>query len=116
MKSSGCARYRGKRIAPPSEPMPERLPQALTEKITKRLNFYQDLGIQLFYRDRFSQELMAGESVAVVPQEITLPKPVPAEQAAKTSTALPIAPKLNVIAPPSPQLFEALNKVADDTL
>jgi len=116
MKSSDCGRYRGKRIAPPSEPMPERLPQALSDKITKRLSFYQDLGIQLFYRDRFSQEAIVGESVAAAPEEITLPKPVPAAQAAKTSTALPMAPKLNVIAPPSPQLFEALNKVADDTL
>lgn len=96
--------------------MPERLPQALSEKITKRLNFYQDLGIQLFYRERFSQESVAGESVAAVPEEITLPKPVPTAPSAKLSAALPVAPKLNVLAPPSPQLFDALNKVADDTL
>ena len=32
--------------------MPERLPAAIHEKLTQRLTYYEDLGIQFFYRTR----------------------------------------------------------------
>jgi uracil-DNA glycosylase len=92
--------------------MPDHLPDTLAEKITKRLNFYQDLGIQLFYRDRLSQQTLTPPT-----EEIALPKPAPKHQPLRPATVLPAAPRLNVPpAAPSPLLFEAINKVADDTL
>ena len=92
--------------------MPDRLPDAVAEKITKRLNLYEDLGIQLFFRDRFSQQ-----TTTPLSEEIALPKPSTEPQPLRPATALPNAPRLNVLpAASSPLLFEALNRVADDTL
>jgi len=55
MKLFGYVQVREPRNAPPSESMPERIPAPLEEKFRKRLAFYQDIGIDLFYRDRFPQ-------------------------------------------------------------
>jgi uracil-DNA glycosylase len=92
--------------------MAERIPATLQEKLTRRLTFYQDIGIQLFYRDRYPQQF------ANVTEEIPLPKPVqkplPARSVAETR---PTPPKLGVFpASSGPSLFEAINKIADDTL
>jgi len=32
--------------------MPDRLPEALHDKLSKRLSYYEDIGIRMFYRDR----------------------------------------------------------------
>jgi hypothetical protein len=32
--------------------MPDRLPDAVHDKLSKRLSYYEDIGIRLFYRDR----------------------------------------------------------------
>jgi uracil-DNA glycosylase len=92
--------------------MPERLPAALQEKLTERLTFYQDIGIQLFYRDRCPQHL------ASVTEEIPLPKPVQKAQLAKPSVEIrPAPPKPNAFpAASGPSLFEAINRIPDDTL
>jgi len=92
--------------------MPERLPAALQEKLTERLTFYQDIGIQLFYRDRCPQRL------ASLTEEIPLPKPVQKAQLAKPSVEVrPAPPKPNAFpAASGPSLFEAMNKIPDDTL
>src|SRR5258706_13117156 len=92
--------------------MAERIPAALEEKFRKRLSFYQDIGIELFYRDRSSQQRVS------VTEEITLPKaqqkPQPAKVIAPTSGP---ARKLDVLpASPSASLFESINKIAGDSL
>jgi uracil-DNA glycosylase len=91
--------------------MPERIPAALQEKLTKRLTFYQDLGIQLFYRDRYPQ-------LATVTVEIPLPNPMQKTQPVRPVVETrPTPPRLEVFAADSgPSLFEAINKVPDDTL
>jgi uracil-DNA glycosylase family 4 len=92
--------------------MPERIPAALQEKLTRRLMFYQDIGIQLFYRDRFPQQ------VASATEEIPLPKPVYKTQFLKPVVETrPTPSKLDRFSAASgPSLFEAINKIADDTL
>src|ERR1700726_1307488 len=92
--------------------MAERVPAALEEKFRKRLSFYQDIGIELFYRDRSSQQH------ADVTEEITLPKPIQKPQPAKLAAPTPLpAPKLNVLPRSSDiSLFESMNKIAGDSL
>src|SRR6266404_7656777 len=112
MKLCACAPLRGPRNAPPSDPMPERIPEALQEKLTKRLTFYQDIGIQLFYRDRYPQQ------PASVTEEIILPKPVQKPQPVRPVVETrPAPPRLDVFpAASGPSLFEAMNRIPDDTL
>ena len=92
--------------------MPERLPAALQEKLTERLTFYQDIGIQLFYRDRCPHQL------ASVTEDIPLPKPAQKTQPARPSVEIrPAPPKPDVFpAASGPSLFEAINRIPDDTL
>ncbi len=92
--------------------MAERIPAALEEKVRKRLSFYQDIGIELFYRDRFPRQH------ASVTEEITLPKPVQKPQQAKSTAPMPPpASKLNMLPRSSDvSLFESMNKIADDSL
>jgi uracil-DNA glycosylase family 4 len=104
--------------------MAERIPTALEEKFRKRLSFYQDLGIELFYPDRYPQHSQIGtqhpatQDPTNFTEEITLPKPQQKPQPAKPIAAtLPTAPKLNV--PPrssDASLFESMNKIAGDSL
>ena len=101
--------------------MSERIPTALQTKISKRLGFYRDIGIDLFYRDRYSVSgIAAPESVSMTPSGQTgtaLPK----------TSARPAAPKFTAPkpAPPKPDfrprapgvsLFDAASKIAGDTL
>jgi len=92
--------------------MPERLPAALQETLTARLSFYQDIGIQLFYRDRYPPQL------ASATEEIALPKPVQKTQPVRPSVDVrPTPPKPNALpAASGPSLFEAINRIPDDTL
>src|SRR5258706_2651745 len=91
--------------------MPERIPAALEEKFRKRLAFYQDIGIELFYRDRFPHQH------ASATEEITLPKSVQKPQPAKLTVPTPPARKLDVLpASPGVSLFESMNKIAGDSL
>jgi len=92
--------------------MAERIPEALQEKLTKRLTFYQDIGIQLFYFDRYPQQL------ASLPEEIPLPKPAQKPQPVKPIVETwPAPPRLDVFpAASGPSLFEAMNRIPDDTL
>jgi len=92
--------------------MPERFPAALQEKLTERLTFYQDIGIQLFYRDRYPQQH------ASVAEEIPLSKPVQKPLPAKPVVQpRPVPPKPDVFPVASdPSLFEAMNRIPGDTL
>jgi uracil-DNA glycosylase len=92
--------------------MAERLLAAIEEKFRKRLAFYQDIGIDLFYRDRFPQQM------ETVTKETALPKPVQKPLPAKltTPTSQP-AKKLDVFPRSSEvSLFDSMNKVANDSL
>jgi DNA polymerase len=102
--------------------MPESIPESLQWKIEERLRYYEDLEIRLFYRDRApgaDSMAMATPTVsqaprASIPEESSLPKP-------KTRMPMPIAavpaPRVApVVAPSGPSLFEAVEKVKDDTL
>jgi uracil-DNA glycosylase family 4 len=91
--------------------MAERIPAALEEKFRKRLTFYQDIGIDLFYRDRFPQQ------TAAVTEEITLPTPVQKPQPVKLSPAAQ-PPRKPDLFPRSPNvsLFDSMNKIAGDSL
>ena len=112
--------------------MPDRLPEALHTKLSKRLSYYQDIGIRLFYRDRLpgpqpqyasdlevSVEPGAEARFAIpAPQEETLPKtsPKPILPPART-IALPATPKVSVL-PVAPRisLFDAVSRIADDSV
>jgi uracil-DNA glycosylase len=109
--------------------MAERIPEILLKKLSDRLGFYEDLGIRLFYRDRGAGVTPAVECQLETPEvshlstidfqeEKTLPKLLgkPALQKIAPVVA-PVSPKaasLPVAAGPS--LFEAVEKIANDTL
>src|SRR5216684_7337197 len=109
--------------------MAERVSETLHKKLSDRLGFYEDLGIQLFYRDRTGvatpdsesrAELSASTRFAApdLQKEEPLPKPAGKPALQKTAPVLaPVSPRiasLPVIAGPS--LFESMEKIADDTL
>jgi uracil-DNA glycosylase family 4 len=102
--------------------MAERLSEALQEKISKRLSYYQDLGIDLFYRSRsasFVTEPIAEAFAATrIRQEETLHKTPHAPVPASTPSALrPAVAQLDILPPPPvASLFDAMNRVPDDTL
>jgi uracil-DNA glycosylase family 4 len=105
--------------------MPDRLPESLHAKLTKRLSYYEDIGIHLFYRDRLVvrgvDEPTAVPVMIPPPDEETLPKPspkvvLPSALPMKSITAPP-TPNVSVL-PPAPKvsLFDAIAKIADDSL
>jgi len=102
--------------------MPEVIPESLQARIEERLRYYEDLGIRLFYRDRAgsaaSTVLPAPTSsqapLASIPEESSLPTP-------KSKVTIPVSPApaprvVPVVAPSGPSLFEAVEKVKDDSL
>jgi len=105
--------------------MAERISETLQKKLSGRLGFYEDLGIRLFYRDRGAVAAPDSERRLKTPEvaqlstidlqkEKTLPKPVAKPALQKIA---PVSPKIAsrpVVAGPS--LFEAVDKIADDTL
>ncbi|HLZ91547.1 MAG TPA: uracil-DNA glycosylase [Candidatus Acidoferrum sp.] len=93
--------------------MSHRLPEPLEEKVRTRLLFYEDVGIELFYRDRHAPE------TASVAEENLLPKSVQQAQFEKLSTLHGAPPPLKPGALPAlagASLFEAINKMEGDTL
>ncbi len=119
--------------------MPARLPDSLEKKISQRLSYYDDLGVRLFYKDRgatISRSVAAQstESFAepggqqISHEESSLPKstrkPEPPKPVKPVSPFAPplaaaaqSARKLDVLpVPAGPSLFEAINKVPDDSL
>jgi uracil-DNA glycosylase len=119
--------------------MPDRISESLQKKISERLSFYDDLGIRLFYKDRGTALAPLSESPApeipsppirrqiyceehALPKSVRrpeLPKPVSSSlsAASKPSSASSVASKLHPLPVVSgPSLFEAVNKIQDDTL
>jgi len=101
--------------------MPERQPETLQQKLSDRLRYYDDIGISRFYRDRGvilpSSASITGAVPEVMPivEEPSLPKREPKPtQAVAASSALHKFEPLPV--PSGPSLFEAVNKIENDTL
>ena len=108
--------------------MPVPIPENLQKKIVDRLAFYQDLGIAPFYRGRRVETVFHEEQPALsvesaihathIPrEEPTLPKTLRKPDLQKLAASAPpkIAP-LPLPASPSPSLFDAADKIVDDTL
>ena len=110
--------------------MAERIPEPLQKKLSDRLAFYEDLGIRLFYRDRgtavapgieqgFETSGAASRSNVIPQEEPTLPKRALKPELPKVAHVVPpAAPKAISLPLPEagPSLFEAVNKIANDTL
>ena len=105
--------------------MAERIPASLEHKFRERLTFYQDIGIDLFYRDRLPQQHAQEGAQHASPQaranfseEITLPKPAQKPQPAKLAPPIVQPVKKLDVLPPSPgvSLFDSMNKIANDSL
>ena len=105
--------------------MAERIPAALQAKIAERLNFYKDIGIGLFYRDRFSrrsaeavqQAFAARDAATSLPgKETALPKIPGRLELHKSSVQKPAPPKSDFLPrAPSVSLFDS-GKIAGDSL
>jgi uracil-DNA glycosylase len=109
--------------------MTERISETLQKKLSERLRFYEDLGIQLFYRDRgavvasssehqLQQPAIAGFSTPNIQKEEPLPKPAgKSPLRVSTPVVTPVSPKLpSLPVAAGPSLFEVVDKIADDTL
>jgi len=94
--------------------MPERFSSSLQQKIEDRLRYYEDLGISLFYKDR------SGSGASVEPGEVAAAVPASRRPPVFEEPALPKSqPKpapVKPVAPASPSLFEAADKIVDDSL
>ena len=101
--------------------MGQRIPEALQEKLTRRLSYYQDIGIGSFYRDRIPQQSTRLSAEPAAPQPasssgVTLPKPFQKQPpATPIAVTPPPAPRLGVPAPAA-SLFDSVNKIAGDSL
>jgi uracil-DNA glycosylase family 4 len=110
--------------------MAERISEALQKKLSGRLGFYEDLGIRLFYRDRgaiaepqggpqIETSVTARFSTIDLQKEAILSKPAakPASQKTVPVAMQPVIPKIASLPVVSgPSLFEAMDKIAGDTL
>ncbi len=102
--------------------MPDRFPEAVQDKLYRRLSYYDDIGIRLFYRDRpvpsRSEDGIQTPVVIPIPQEGTLPKSMPKPILPPASAmAVASAPKISVLPlAPKVSLFDAVSRIADDSL
>jgi uracil-DNA glycosylase family 4 len=106
--------------------MPGELSEALQKKLSDRLKYYDDLGIQLFYRDRAGRaSAHASENVLIPPpmrqEEITLPKAkakLPLDRAVPGNFDPRAAQTKNIVvpAPAGPSLFDAALGRTGETL
>ena len=121
--------------------MAERIPETLHRKLSERLHFYEDLGVRLFYKDRgfpharsiakpATESFEAPISQQISCEEVALPKSIGNQELPKTTQpagrAIPrqvaqTAPRVThkpepLPVPAVPSLFEAFDKVPDDTL
>ena len=82
---------------------------ALRQNIKRRLEFYDDLGLAPFYRDR-----AASQPVHLADEEPTLPKAASKLSPPALAAAQPAAKSF--VAPAGPSLFEAADKRPGETL
>ena len=98
--------------------MPERISAALHSKISQRLRFYEDLGIDLFYRERLPTQIDSGvpqspPEQSTASKETTLPKPARKPEPPR-SPAVPVPRTDFLPAVPGLSLFES--RITDDSL
>jgi uracil-DNA glycosylase len=98
--------------------MPETMPASLQQRIEERLRYYEDLGVRLFYRDRLAAENTPSDALPVAKEP---PRSAIVEDSLlpKRRTEVFAKPALHfepVLGPTSASLFEAVDKVAGDTL
>ena len=93
--------------------MPDRADTAIQEKLNQRLQFYEDIGLAPFYRDRRSPAVPSAPATADSHSNSSIEESILPKAAPKPAAKLPSLP---VAAPPAPSLFEASSKVAGDTL
>jgi uracil-DNA glycosylase family 4 len=102
--------------------MTERISEALQHKLAKRLAYYEDIGIPLFYRDRMAGHRAAvlAETSAAVPiaqEQGALHKPARMPDRSKLVAFATPAPKIALLPPPpKPSLFDAMDRIPNDTL
>ena len=110
--------------------MSERIPESLRKKLSARLRFYEDLGVRLFYTARGIPRAQApvlpvADSVAIPVrpkiyyEEAALPKNIRTPDLPRSARSLPAqaAPKIEPLpVPAGPSLFEAFDRIPDDTL
>jgi len=109
--------------------MPDRLSESIQAELKKRLTYYEDLGIGLFYRDRAGspsaevvpmEEGPLAEQIAVssVLKEGRLAKPAEKQPVLKSISLANPASAKNLPLPvvDSPSLFESSMRVAGDSL
>jgi DNA polymerase len=108
--------------------MPAPIPENLKIKVADRLAFYQDLGVAPFYRKRRVEAVFHEEqpqqsaqhafrSSQTPSEEPALPKTLHKPDLQKlTASAPPKVAPLPLPAAPAPSLFDAADKIADDTL
>jgi uracil-DNA glycosylase len=103
--------------------MAARIPDNVLEQIRKRLSYYDDIGIRQFYRDRVVVRAVGASTQAspaiTAPEGSTLPKPVrnPILPAVPFAAGAAIQRPVNVLPPaPKASLFDAVNRIADDSL
>ncbi len=108
--------------------MPGQIPETLQKKLADRLAFYEDLGIHLFYRNRNAGNIFQGgkpmelsESVPhsneIPHKEPILPKFFSKPDLQKVMpAAAPKIPSLPLPVLAGPSLFDAADKIVDDTL
>lgn len=93
------------------------LPENLKNRIAERLRFYEDLGIRDFFRDRAGDPAAPQPvpPVRVTPEELVLPKQK-IQSAALSHASAPVVKSVPLPKAAGPSLFEAANRIADDTL
>jgi uracil-DNA glycosylase len=101
--------------------MGERIPEALQAKISRRLSFYQDIGIELFYRDRRAGDrpaaLQPAPATQISEKETTLPKATRKPESLRFAAPKPALPKPDFLPrPPGLSLFDAASRIAGDSL
>ena len=100
--------------------MAERIPEHLQKKISARLAFYEDLGIQLFCRQRSAaprDEQPSAAPASPPPVEVRITPPARLRQSAfQKPTAAPVPAPLPLPVAAGPSLFDAMDRIADDTL
>ena len=87
----------------------ESVNSALRQKIKQRLEFYQDLGLAPFYRDRSAS--LAGHP-AIEETDLSKAAPKISPPVSVTPAAKPLVPP----APAAPSLFEPLRQISNETL
>jgi uracil-DNA glycosylase family 4 len=100
--------------------MPDRISQDLQEKLSRRLAYYNDIGIRQFYRDRVP--LINSESLELPPEdpsaeEDPLPKSVQKPIVPATpSVVVQAGPAISIVSQPTISLFESAMRVTGDSL